>query len=175
MPPVEIDVTEIQPLKPRVIPPRAVGDLLPAQKPFKTPPKKVVIPTVAELLAKMDPPFDPLKELVDLYRTGFETVVDKEGNVHEIPLEATVRASILKELLAHVHVKPKPTERKDEGERGAQNINIITYGDVHMTNGELNNASSRLGSAKLPAPSVEILREEAAQGESGVPVAPTGG
>jgi hypothetical protein len=171
--PVSTAVTEdIPELKPRVIPPRKThGELQPAPRPIHQPKKVVRPPTVAELLAKMDPPFDPLVELVNLYRNGHETVLDKEGCAHEIPIKAETRASILKELLAHVHVKAKPVEQRAE-DQGPPVVNIISYGSITL-NGD--NNPPRLGTSELPAPSVAVLREEPTEGSGSLPVAPTGG
>ena len=172
--PREIDITEIEPLKPRIIQPRAVGDLLPAPRPTPQPKKVSKVRTVEELLAQMDPPFNPLLELVTLYREATDTVIDKEGKVHQIPIKAETRASILKDLLTHIHVKPKPIERKDDaGEFKSPPVQIITYGDVHLNHG--NNASPRVGTPELSAPSLDALRTQPEKGEGSMSVAPAGG
>lgn len=119
--------------------------------------------TIAELKAVVsiltEQGFNPIEELVKLYRTGKMTVVTKEGATVDIDLPPGDRISILKILADYGYSKPRPT---GAGEVGPITVNILRFGD---------NAPIRLAPAQLPAPCLEIPGADAA-GPGSVRVAP---
>lgn len=53
--------------------------------------------------------FDPLDELIKLYKHGKTTFVTKDGDTVEVELAVDDRISILKELAGYRYAKNKPT------------------------------------------------------------------
>lgn len=60
--------------------------------------------------------FDPLVELIQLYRSGKTQVVTREGSVIEVDLSASDKTAILKELLGYRYSKMRPSQ-------GAEKVN----------------------------------------------------
>lgn len=57
--------------------------------------------------------FDPIEELIQMYRSGKNTVMLKDGTSLEMDLTNDQKLSILKEIALYVHGKPKaPPPRK---------------------------------------------------------------
>lgn len=56
--------------------------------------------------------FDPLTELILLYRTGKSTIATKDGQIIEFEMSVSDRVSILKELMAYRYAKSRPANGK---------------------------------------------------------------
>lgn len=56
--------------------------------------------------------FDPLEELIHLFRTGKSQIVTKEGAVIDFDMSVADRVSILRELMSYRYAKTRPAQGK---------------------------------------------------------------
>lgn len=65
--------------------------------------------------------FNPIEEMIELYRKGEEVMVMKDGTTVTSPLGATTKARILDNLASYVYSKRK----SEEGNSGPKKVTVV--------------------------------------------------